>query len=324
LFTGVYASLVHEVRGRSSNGFGFTPAQVTLAEMLQHAGYQTIAYSAMSHIFSAPHGALDGFSEVDETATKIRHDRVHTTGYIVDRILERLARARDKSGRFVWTHLMAPHHPYPPGPNPVHFAEGQMGAYDAAIHFADREIGRLLDWRRGAERAKHTWIILTADHGEAWGEHGETGHGSGVYQAQIHVPLIIWGPTVKPRRVSNAVSQIHVVKTILDIAGISPPDALCGVSLIPVARGAAPPDAPVYAASIPDFGRSHFRAAFIRGDMKTQIRPVLGTRELYDLNRDPTEDDNLAMDRPDLLEAELNAMRRFFRAHGLNSRSYGL
>ena len=58
--------------------------------------------------------------------------------------------------------------------------------------------------------------------------------------------------------------------------------------------------------------------------MKTQIRPVLGTRELYDLNRDPTEDDNLAMDRPDLLEAELNAMRRFFRAHGLNSRSYGL
>jgi arylsulfatase A-like enzyme len=325
LFTGVYASLVHDVRGHMKWGFGFTDAQVTLAEYLRHAGFDTIAYSPVDGILSLESGALDGFSEVDESASDLREERIHTTGYIVDKIIERLSQPRAAGGRFVWSHLMAPHNPYPPGPEPVSYGDERLDRYDASIHFADRELGRLLDFARSPERAGRSWIIVTADHGEEFGEHGGQGHSERVYEETAHVPMMIWGPSVVPQRLSTRISQIHLVRTILEIAGVTPPDALCGASLMACLRGREPPpDEPVFMETIPDYGRTHFRTVVIADDIKTTVLPISGGRELYDLRVDPGEQNNLARDKPELLDKQLEIMRQLHRRHGRNLAAYGL
>ena len=325
LLTGVYASLIHEVRSQNSNwGFGFTDAQVTLAEMLRHAGHETIAYSTQGHLISAEAGALDGFSEIDESARPIQKDLGYSDDYMLGKIIDRLSRPDGGTGRFVWTHLMATHHPYPGGPEPVSYGDKPIDHYDRAIHFVDREIGRVLDLARAPGRADRTWVIVTADHGEGFMEHGHLGHGSEVYQEHIHVPMIIWGPGVEARRLSTPISQIHLGRTILEMAGIAAPPALCGTSLLPALRGEPPPEQAIYVETIPDFGRSDFRAVLIRGPIKTVIRPNSGARQLYDLDADPGEKHNLVDERPELLREELVELRRFHLRHGLEPKAYGL
>ena len=329
LFTGVYGSLVHEVRARNSNwGFGFTNAQVTLAEMLRHNGYATVAYSTQWSIFSLPDGALDGFSQVDESAGDVRSEVGHSTDYLVGQVIERLSQPR-QGNRFVWTHLMTPHHPYHGGSSPIDFGDQDIDRYDAAIHYFDREFGRLLDFVRAPERRKHTWLVMTADHGEGWYEHGIQGHGPHLYEEFARVPIMIWGPGVTPGHHTEPLSQMHLVPTLLEIGGVTPPAALCGRSLLPLLR-AGPgtkeqvPKEPIYLEVIPDFGRSNFRAVLIDDGVKTIVHPNTGIREMYDLKVDAAERHNLAEQNPELLQRQLDKMRAWQLRHGMQPTSYGL
>jgi len=325
LFTGVYPSSVHEVRGAMRWGLGLADAQITLAEYLRHAGYETIAFSAIEGIMSSRHGALDGFDEIDESASPMLRKYIPTSGYLINQVVERLRAPRAGKPRFVWTHLMAPHHPYPAGPNPVRYGEELVDRYDAAIHFADAELGKLLEFVRAPERAAHTWIVITADHGEEFYEHRGQGHGEPLFEEHVHVPLLVWGPDLVPKRHRERISQIHLVKTILELGGVTPPDALCGKSLVPTLReGTSPPVEPIYMEVLPDFGRSHFRSVLIRGDLKTTVLPSSGARMLFDLAADPGETRDLAIERPDLLKEELEAIRTLHIRHGRNLEAYGL
>lgn len=325
LFTGVYPSGVHEVRGAMRWGFGFTDAQVTLAEYLRHAGYETVAFSAIEGIMSSRYRVLDGFTEVDESASRMLREGRPTTDHLISQVVERLKAPRRGRPRFIWTHLMAPHHPYPAGPDPVSYGDELVDRYDAAIHFADRELGRLLELARSPERVAHTWVIVTADHGEEFYEHGGQGHSAPLYEEHVRVPMVIWGPDVVPRRYASRISQIHLHKTLLEIGGVKPPDALCGESLVPTLLGnVPPPEQPVYMEVIPDYGRTHFRSVLIRGDIKTTVFPISGARQLFDLSVDPTEQHDLAVERPDLLARELQAMRALHLQQGRNPEAYGL
>jgi len=320
LFTGVYSSLVFNVRPSELMwGMGFTSAQITWAEYLRDAGYETIAYSSQDSVFSRRNGALDGFQEVDESAVEVRRERGHTADYIVDLVLARLSKPRSNP-RFLWAHLMEPHKPYPAGPKPVHYGDEPIDAYDSAIHYADTQLDRLLE----RTLSENTWVFVTADHGEAFREHGYRHHGKNVYDEEIHVPLLFWGPGIVPRRITTPVSLIDLLPTALDVAGLSPPEALCGESLRPVLEGAPPTARVVYAENVPDHARAYFSAALIQGDRKLVLRPMAGIREVYDLMADPQELDDLSQARPAELAELMDTVREFYRARGLNPASYGL
>src|SRR5262249_52824637 len=138
-------------------------------------------------------------------------------------------------------------------------------------------------------------VVVAADHGESFGEHGETGHGLQLYEDVVRVPLIIQAPGLRPQRMSALASLVDVMPTVLELVG-SPVPNTDGASLVPALAGRhGRTDRPVYFESMypARMGRSPLRA--VRDDRFKLIdapRP-----ELYDLVRDPRETRNLASER---------------------------
>ena len=111
------------------------------------------------------------------------------------------------------------------------------GAYDAEIAFTDVQVGRLLDALAADGRLDHTVVAVLADHGEMLGEHGEVTHGFFIYDAAVHIPLIVAGPACRPPWSTDQVRIVDVMPTVLELLGVPGPAAVQGVSLLPLARG---------------------------------------------------------------------------------------
>ncbi len=194
---------------------------------------------------------------------------------------------------FLWVHLFEPHAPYGDA------ASGRplSDRYDDEIAEADRQVGRLLDGL-GAARAE-TLIVVTADHGEAFGEHGEIGHSLFVYDTTLQVPLILAGPRAARGLLPDPVSLVDIAPTVLAATGVAAPAPLDG-EVLRQDRGVLPQDDPprqLYAetsAPFEDFGWSPLRSVRA-GTSKYILAP---TPEFYDLAADAGETTNLAAARP--------------------------
>src|SRR5438552_5265 len=147
---------------------------------------------------------------------------------------------------FLWVHYYDPHAPYePPGDLALRF---RSSPYDGEIAFVDLQLARLLRALDERGALAHTLVLVTADHGEGLGEHGEGTHGLFVYDATLRVPWIMAGAGVPAGRVSATVARgIDVLPTLLDYAGLALPAAMEGRSLRPAAEGGEMGDAPAYA-----------------------------------------------------------------------------
>jgi arylsulfatase A-like enzyme/cytochrome c-type biogenesis protein CcmH/NrfG len=210
---------------------------------------------------------------------------------------------------FLWVHLFEPHAPYE--------ADASMGAgghstvgrsisdrYDDEVARADRQVARIVD--AFAPRRASTLFIVAADHGEAFGEHGEVGHSLFVYDSTLRVPLILAGPGIdsaggdRPYVDQRPVSLVDIVPTVLQLVGLPPVEA-DGISLLPLSaeqRGRE-----LYAESyapLLDFGWSPLRA--MRSGRNKYI--AAPKPELYDITDDPSESRNLAAasDRADTIK----------------------
>ena len=178
-----------------------------------------------------------------------------------------------------------------------------VGLYDAAVAYLDFHVGRLLDVLRGRPDYPNTWIFVTSDHGEALGEHRTVGHGQTLYQEILHVPLLVrypdgWGARPGSRDGSPAQS-VDIVPTILQALGIPAPTPLDGVPLdgrreVMLAED-FPVSVPVRRVSPRHGGGSR---ALLVDDLK-YLRNDDGSEELYDLDRDPLEERNLAEAMPE-------------------------
>jgi arylsulfatase A-like enzyme len=214
---------------------------------------------------------------------------------------------------FLFTHFMDAHFPYDKGR-----ADGSpKDRFVSELSIVDREIGRLRRVLARLPIASRTTLIVTADHGEAFGEHGRTQHGTTVYEELLRVPLLIRSPGVAPREVSEPVSLVDLAPTILDLNGIATPGSYMGQSLVPFLRGASP------ALTRPILAEGRLKRALIFPDgMKAITDERRGTVELYDLVNDPKELRNLASEGAADVEARVGALDTFFAARGLDRHGY--
>jgi arylsulfatase A-like enzyme/Tfp pilus assembly protein PilF len=221
---------------------------------------------------------------------------------------------------FLWVHLYDPHDPYdPPEPFKTRYA---AVPYDGEIAYVDSALGTLLSALKLRGLYDRSVIAVVADHGEAFGEHGEESHGFFLYDETIHVPLLIKLPAARvgPVRVNRRVGLVDVSPTLLVAVGVETPSSMQGSSLLePPARGEAKWDAvresdatPSYAET--DYPRRAFGWSSLRAWRQGKFLYVdAPRRELYDQDADPKSLHNLADSSPgvaDTMQAQLDAFRR--------------
>lgn len=287
---------------RNNAGFVLGSDVPTIAERFTKAGYQTAAFVSgfpVHHRFGLGRGFAvydDRFPRGDDTARPAYIER--RGDQTVASALAWLRQATASGPVFVWVHLFDPHAPYdPPEPFRTRFHDRP---YDGEIAFTDQQLGVLLDTWRQVRRGGEPVVLVTADHGEGLGEHGEPTHGLFIYDATIRVQLIVVGPGVARGLAPSTLARgIDVAPTLLNLAGLPPMAGVDGRSLRPSWVGKKEPDEPAYVESL--FGRLSFGWAPLYGWREPGLMFVEAPRvELYDTSVDPGQLRNLAEERADV------------------------
>jgi len=299
LLTGHYP-FEHGVRDNS--GFRVAPDTRTLASLLKPHGFRTAGFVS-AFVLDERFGLANGFDRWDARVAGGEWSRAFVIPErpgpaTVGEALRWLASGSGQSFSFV--HLYEPHAPYEPPPA---FAAGVSHPYHGEVAAADAALEPLLRPLLDQGRSGHTLVLLTSDHGESLGEHGEATHGVFGYEATLHVPLVIYAPSLfRPRVVKEAVRHVDILPTVLDVLGIQVPAGLPGRSLLALLAGreagVTPPS--YFEALSTSINR---RWAPLRGLRDGALKYVeLPLPELYDLLADPGETRNLASSRPQDLE----------------------
>ena len=294
ILTGLYP-YQHGVRENS--GFRLNPKFATAATLLKERGYATGAFVAAFPLDSryGLNRGFDVYRQVYQQVDQPSDFRIHESraDAVVSAALDWF-RSVSGSRRFLWVHLYDPHAPYdPPAPFRDRFADD---LYLGEVAFTDSALAPLLDALRRVDPAP--LVIVTADHGEARGDHGELTHGLFAYEATLHVPLVVWcPPLVEPRRDDALARHVDILPTILDAIGPRPsPASLPGESLL----GKRSSEATSYFESLSATLNRGW--APLRGLIAERHKYIdLPLPELYDLVRDPGETKNLVPSTPDVL-----------------------
>jgi arylsulfatase A-like enzyme/predicted negative regulator of RcsB-dependent stress response len=283
--------------GVRDNGLYRLPADVpVLAATLGAAGYDTAAVVAAA-VLDRQFGLDRGFRRYDDrvgggSASLAIAERPASA--VTDAALA--VAAELKPPFFLFVHYYDPHAAYrPPSPWSERFAKQP---YDGEIAYADEQVGRLRRELLARGLPKDSVFVVTSDHGEGLGEHGEATHGPFLYQSTLHVPLIVSAPGRWPagRKVEGLVSNVDVTPTLLALVGRPIPPALDGRDLGPQARGESSGSRLLPLET--EFGLNSYGWAPLVGLTDGTLKWVAAPEpELYDLSTDPGEAENLAAAR---------------------------
>jgi choline-sulfatase len=288
----------------------------TLPEALKAAGYETFALTSNPFLISE-FGFAQGF---DHFRFISEQGEFGSARYVLAEAMK-VFDARSKRPFFLWVHLMEPHSPYtPPEPYRSMFpaltppepidpsvipAWIRIGGsrdlnlykarYDGEIRTADEAIGKFFEELRRRRLWDRTAIILTADHGESFMEHGVLEHNTWLYDELVRVPLVIRIPGLPPRRVRTQVQLVDLFPTLAGIAGAKVPTGLHGRDRLADLQGRT--NSKTYAYS--EVVGSRFA---IRTLEWKYISSLQGGRQLFDLRVDPREQNNLARQHPERVE----------------------
>jgi arylsulfatase A-like enzyme len=303
LMIGKYSS---EVDGGFSHFNKYSKKETFVQERLQAAGVHTLSVQGYWYFFKDA-GFERGFDVVDSSAApkvaSIEGDQSSNSDEQSDAAIKLLQAPELAQKRFfMWMHFVDPHAEY--APHPEHdFGSQPRQRYDGEVAFVDQHLGRVLKALEASPFASRTAVVVTSDHGEAFGEHGMIRHGFELWEELVRVPLIVKVPGVPARRVAARRSAIDVVPTLLDLFELpfvarGPTDFLSGQSLLPDLLRPAGTNDPERSVFI-DMARGPYNAerqALIERDQKLTVSEgrVLG---LYDLAADPGEKQDLAGDK---------------------------
>lgn len=209
---------------------------------------------------------------------------------------------------FAWFHFMDPHDEYKGHDESPHFGKRARDLYDEEVFYTDLWIGKLLDFVAREPWSAKTAIIVTADHGEAFGEHGITRHAHEVWEELVHVPFFVYLPGVAPRVVETTRGHADLAPTILDLLGAKTASALPGTSLVPEIRGEPAAERDVVV-DLPEDDYNERRRALIHGRTKLIAFGDDTRFSLFDLASDPKELHDLMRDEP-ALATEMRARYR--------------
>ena len=271
---------------RDNAGFRFPSTQHTLATLLSGRGYRTGAFVSAFPLDSR-FGLDRGFGVYDDSFVGTEPQSAFLIQERPGSDTVTRARAwldvRDSRPAFCWVHLYEPHFPYPRG-------------YDADVSAADSALGPLLEPILG----DGSWlVVLTSDHGESLGDHGESTHGIFAYEPALLVPFVLHQRRLlRPGAVRSAVRHIDILPTVLDALGMAVPADLPGRSVLALAAGARESEVPTYFEALSgqlDRGWAPLHGV-VHGSRKYIRLPI---PELYDVRADPHERNNLAAGAPD-------------------------
>ncbi len=265
-----------------------------LGDVLRRAGYRTALFHSGDLTFDDEDRFLKnhGFDLVEDYRTLARHcndpgRRAEKGGkwQLPDQVLLAAARdwlrdARDQPWLLVlWT--IQPHHPYVPlGPVPAYTGNADLNRYLAAITENDRLVGELWEMLHEEGLADRTLLVVTGDHGEAFGQHGHIAHGQTLFEEEVRVPLIFIHRAFRPDRLPHMTGQIDLAPTLVSLLGLSPAPEWQGQPL-----HGAPADRPVYLFT----AYNHYLFGLVTRRTKYVLDATTGELVRYDLAADPWE-----------------------------------
>jgi arylsulfatase A-like enzyme/Flp pilus assembly protein TadD len=291
ILTGTYP-LYHQVH---NNGSYALPAEVTtLAEILKARGFQTAAFVG-SFTVDSRLGLGQGFDVYDDQLAEGQAFKPLNAERKAEKVYAAFRRWLDSGEKqpfFCWVHFFDPHIPYePPAPYSVDFADSP---YDGEISYMDHYVGQVIASLREKSLLSRTLVVLAGDHGEAFGEKVEAGHGVFLYDGTLKVPLIFQaeGHLPKGAVIKSRVRLIDIAPSILDMLGLPLPNEIQGTSLLPYIAGREKKDLSSYLETYfprENYGWSEL-IGFVDGDWKYIKAPK---PELYNLKTDPQETQNV-------------------------------
>ena len=298
LFTGLYPA-EHGIRDNVSPPLDDDVPR--LASVFERQGFATAAFIASS-VLDRQSGLARGFGVYSDRFDAGANER--TGDVVAAEAIAWLKELATPKPFFAWVHLYDPHAPYnAPEPYAMRYA-GRP--YDGEVAWCDELVGRLVATLRETGVLENTLVIVTSDHGEALGDHGEDVHGYFVYQATLRVPLVVRGPGVKAgTRLGGLVRTVDLFPTILDMTGLAAgTQPSSGRSVAHALRGGSVTDEPSFAESLVPL--LHYGWSDLRAVRDGRWKYILAPRpELYDLDADPGELRNLVDREP----ARARAMR---------------
>ena len=308
LFIGKYPSETRRDWGHFNT---YLSQNTFVAERFKAAGVHTLG--AASHWYFEPWSGLSqGMETWDLRAMPAGgqgdNDTSITSKELSDRAIYLLGKPEHSSKRFfMWLHYFDPHEQYMPHDGAPDFGTGSRAAYDGEVWFTDKHIGRVLDYIASQPWGERTAIVLTADHGEMFGEHGMRWHGYELWEGLVRVPFVVYVPGVAAHHVPVKRSHVDVVPTLLDLMNVWRPaeGELSGESMIddvmaqPSSAGTAHDyvERDVYI-DMPPGPFTAMRHALIHGTtpgMKL-VHNDSGQYQLFDLAADPDEKEDLSSD----------------------------
>lgn len=295
----------------------------TLARMLRDAGYRTLAVQTNPWL-RARFGFDEGF------------DRYAFVSFgAAEKVNERALTLLDEAGRdhpiFLYLHYMDVHAPYRPGPRWFHepalevagrgpVADDELetlyrrqelrgpeldrrvrALYEAELRQLDDALGRLFESFRKQGMLERAIVVVTSDHGEAFGEHGQVTHGRTFYPEVYAVPLFVRGPGTAPAgtRIDAQVRSIDIAPTILALVGLPIPPSVQGEALLPMEPGAIRPRVAHGAVGLNDQAPDRDYTAVVGDDRLYILERLSGAVEFYDLRADPGALHNLGLNSPE-------------------------
>ncbi len=305
MLTGRYASTLY----RSGVFFtGFYDANVFITEAMQPRGIRT--GGVHSHLYFDRKKNLNQGFDTWELVEGLTFDSDTDKNVTADKSAAKLqAILADPafSGKqfFLWAHFGDPHDQYVRHEMcPPEWGKKNRDRYDCEIHFVDHHVGKLLEWAKAQPFWARTALIVSSDHGEAFGEHGMYKHAFRLYDVLLRVPTFFVVPGAAPRRISARRTHLDLGPTIVDLMGLEPLPSFLGETMVPEIFGEPPRDRePIVLELAEDSHNPHYRAV-IQGRHKLIVEGEGERgrgRELFDLSADPGEERDLAKEDPTAL-----------------------